>query len=117
MKPHTTTVFSAELPGFSGLTKHIPPKEFNALLKECYEMADSTVRLHQGILSHFSGDAFMAVFNPEKSKPALLALDAMDEFNERLETFFRIKNCQRPLQFPKAGAIADKGFQRKPEGV
>ena len=84
MKPKNITILFVEFPGFSGLSSNLPSKEFNALLKECYEFVDSSVRLHQGKLSNFLGNSFMAVFFAEKSNTNMVleAIGAMIEFRE-----------------------------------
>ncbi len=89
MKPSADTVLFVELPGFSELSGHLPSKSFHDLLNKCYEITDSSIRLHQGALINFSGDTFMAVFDRKQSNedPARQATGSLNEFRERLRTF------------------------------
>ena len=111
MKPQSATVLFAELPGFAGLSAHLSSKEFNALLKECYEITNSTARLHQGLLSNFSGDSFTTVFISKKSgsPTALPAIEATSELRERLEIFFSGKKLPVAVGF-KAGIASGEAI-------
>ena len=106
----TVTVLSAELTGFDELTGTLSAKEFNILLSEIHGLADSTTRLHHGILTHFSGDTFQAVFSIEKSisQQAQQGLEAIFEFRERLETSLSEKKLPINVRF-KAGIASGEG--------
>ena len=101
MEPKTATVLSAEIPGFAELSAKYSSKEFNTLLKAFFEMADVTFRLHKGILSNFSGDSFLAVFEKQDKGDfsELFALEGANEFHDRLESFISEKNLPVAIQF------------------
>jgi len=104
MELKTVTVLSAELPGFAELSGTLPAKDFNVLLSEIHEIADATIRLYHGVLTHFSGDTFQAVFSNEKStaQQAQQGLETLFEFRERLETTLSEKKLPINVRF-KAG--------------
>jgi len=104
MESRTVTVLHAELPGFVELSGKLASREFNAILSETHDLTDATIKLHQGILTGFTGDTFQAVFSHLKSSgtPALLAIETVNEFRERLETLLAGKNLPAAIGF-KAG--------------
>lgn len=104
MESTTVTVLSAELPGFAELAGSLPAKEFNALLPEIHELTEAAIRLHQGVLTSFSGDLFQSVFFAAKSiaNPLSLAMEALIELRERLETSLEEKSLPVEIRF-KAG--------------
>ncbi|MEA3445077.1 MAG: adenylate/guanylate cyclase domain-containing protein, partial [Bacteroidota bacterium] len=104
MEASTLTVLLVELPGFATLSPQSSSNEVNVLLKEVYEISDSTMRLHQGTIINFSGDNFSVVFNSSKSESAtaLCAIEAINEFKERLDTWFKDKKLSTDFSF-KAG--------------
>jgi len=102
LKP--VTVLSAELPGFIEISGTLPAKEFNVLLSEIHQIAETTIRLHHGVLTHFSGDSFQVLFSSVKSSTdtAVLATETLVEFRERLGTHFHREKLPVQIGF-KAG--------------
>ncbi|MCD4665933.1 MAG: hypothetical protein K8R68_11740 [Bacteroidales bacterium] len=62
MQKQTATILSAELPGFQSLTENLSPKDITPLMKDFHALIENTIRLHQGIISRYTGDTFLAVF-------------------------------------------------------
>jgi len=114
MPSQSTTVLFVELPGLAGLSGSLETKELQALLALVHEMADTTVRLHQGIVSSFSGDSFMAVFVPSKSGSAtgMPAIEACEEFRERMESLLKEKKLFGSIGFKAGIASGDAVITR-----
>lgn len=104
MEASSLTVLLIELPGFATHSAQSSSKELNVLLKEVYEISDSTMRLHQGLIFNFSGDNFLVIFNSAKtgSATAFYAIEAINEFKERLNAWFKDKKFSSDFSF-KAG--------------
>ena len=109
MKTHTATILFIDFPGFAVLSEQYSSKDFNTLLQEHYKIADTTIRLHQGLLSNFSGDSFMAVFISQKSeaKSILSSIEATIEIKERFETFIADKKLKTQIGFKAGIAFGD----------
>ncbi|MCF8374508.1 MAG: AAA family ATPase [Bacteroidales bacterium] len=109
MESTSFTVLLIELPGFAMLSIQSSSKELNILLKEVYEISDSTVRLHQGTIFNFSGDHFSVVFNSSKSgaASALSAIEAVNEFKERLNAWFKDKKLSADFSVKAGIALGD----------
>jgi len=106
MPCQTATVVFAELPGLAELSGKLEDKALQSLLNALEELANATVRLHEGMISSFTGDSFTAVFVSQKasSSNGLSALEACQEFKERMESLLKEKKLAKETSF-KAGIV------------
>jgi len=104
MPNHNATVLIVELPGFAEISVKMEGRELQSLLSTLEELADSTVRHHQGNVANFAGDSFTVVFSGPKSgaSTGMLAMEACQDFRERLELLAEEKGLSKTMGF-KAG--------------
>ncbi|MCK5775596.1 MAG: AAA family ATPase, partial [Bacteroidales bacterium] len=110
MTSQPTSILYAELPGFTGLAEHLS-SDFNELLKECYEIANTTISIHQGALSNYSGNTFLAVFSNGKTNPEILSIETVNELKGNLEAYFSEKKLPVPVGFKAGIASGDAVVQ------
>lgn len=121
MPSQTATILIAEFPGFAELSGKLEAGQLQLLLSELDELASSTIRLHQGVVSSFTGDSFMAVFTAHKtgSPTGISALEACQEFRERMEFLLEERKLPKAVGF-KAGIVTAEviitGLDKKDKG-
>lgn len=121
MPSQTATILTAEFPGFAELSGKLEAGQLQLLLRELDELAGSTVRLHQGVVSNFTGDSFRAVFTAQKSglPTGMSALEACQEFRERMESLLEERKLPKSVGF-KAGIVTGEtiitGLDEKDKG-
>jgi class 3 adenylate cyclase/tetratricopeptide (TPR) repeat protein len=121
MPSQPATVVFIELPGFVELSGKLDTREFHSLLGALEELANASVRMHQGVVSNFSGDSFTAVFVPQKSgsSSGLLAIEACIEFRDKMESLLEAKNLLKAVVckagIAKANAIIT-GLEEQDKG-
>jgi len=84
------SVFFSDLVGFTSLCEHLTPDGVVRLLNRYFSLMSEPIRVQQGILDKFIGDAIMAYWGPpftgETEHAALACLTALEQ-RGRLEQF------------------------------
>ena len=91
MQKQEATILSAELSGFQSLVESLTSEELTPLMSDIHSLIESNIQLHQGKLSRYTGDTFLAVFNAShKGHSSLIkAIDAAFEIKEQLDSFIQ----------------------------
>jgi len=101
MQKETATILAAEFSGLQLLAESLPTDEVTPFISNFYELVDSTIRLHQGIVNRFTGDTFLAVFHASATgQPvAVNAVGAANEIRDQLVLFKQEKKISSDLSF------------------
>jgi adenylate cyclase len=96
------TVLFSDIRGFTPMAEKLAPEEVAELLTEYMTSMTAAVFAHGGTVTHFAGDAIMALFNAPLAQPdhAVQAVRTGLEFQERIKTLSDrwAARCGAPLR-------------------
>jgi len=85
------TVLFADLTGFTAMAEEMDPEEVKKIVDECFKELVDAIKIYNGTIDKFIGDAIMALFgapvthkdDPQRAvKAALVMLYKLNEFNK-----------------------------------
>ncbi len=116
MQKQTATILSAELSGFQSLVESSSPEELTPLMSDIRALIENNIRLHQGKINRYTGDAFLVAFQSKTA--AKNALDSAFELKDQVNSFISDKKLEQAFDLKIGIAtggiiITDAGDEHK----